>query len=73
MSNDPTRFKRVTVNVDLGRGQAYLSVLTVVRDGGSERRNLIWRGVLPLTPRLSTAREIIELARTALERAADRL
>lgn len=73
MSNDPSTFRRVIVNIDLGRRQQYISVLTVDHRYGSERRSLVWRGVLPETPGVSTAREIVDLARTALERAADRL
>ena len=73
MRNDPTNYRRVRVNIDLGRKQSYVSVLTEVADGGQRRVSLIWRGVLPETPGVSTAREILDLARTALEQASGRL
>lgn len=73
MRNDPTHYRRIRVNIDLGRKQAYVSVLTEVADGGARRVSLIWRGVLPGPLGVSTAREIIDLARTALGLAADRL
>jgi hypothetical protein len=73
MSNDPSNYRRVRVNVDIGRSQSYVSVLTEVAQGGGRRVNLIWRGVLPVKPGVSTARDILELARAALAEAADRL
>lgn len=73
MSNDPTRFRRITVHIEVGKRQAHVSVLAVQAEGGRESRTLIWRGVLPGPPGVSTARGIVELALTALRVAADRL